>query len=152
MKLILGLILGLFLALPAKATNVVVSYENQVVTAINANQYNAQVVAVHHNDLVSNLKAGHQNVKAVVVAEPQHCSYNNVNNLVSSCGAKVVVAQGVLNQYGLSGYDQSVVACVQVRRRANQVLSRRVVSRTRVFGLLTGRNARVVKVAVQNCR
>lgn len=148
------IVLALLFAASAFATNQqVVSYQSQVVTAFNANDYNAQVVAAYHNDLVSNLKQGYGNqVSFVVVAEPQHCSVSNVNQYMSNNQVKVVVQKNVLSQHGLTGYNQSVVQCVRVVKVQNKVVQRRVLRRLFVRGVLFGARARQVKVAVQDCR
>lgn len=153
MKSLFSFLLALFICAPVFATNnQVVSYQSQVVMAYNPNSYDAQVAANHCNDLVSNLKAGYGNqVSFYAVAEPQHCSVNQVNQYMSN-QVKVVVQKNALVNNGFTGYNQSVAQCVRVVKVQNKVVQRRVVRRVRLFGFLTGNNARQVKVVVQNCR
>lgn len=134
----------------ANATQV--SYQAEVVTALNPYEVACHSNVAFHNDLVENLYAGYGNVQAFVVSEPQYCSHNELVSFVQApAQVKVVVQRGIFARLGFSGFNQTVVQCVQKSKVGNKVQVK-VVSRRRFLGLLTGANRRSVQVAVSACQ
>lgn len=147
------LLLAVFLAVPAFATNDVVSYEADVISAQNPYQVACVSGKGHYDDVVSACDAGPVRARHIVVAEADHVSHGALVRFVNNRRVTVVVRRGVLRQVGFNGYNQAVAQCNRVVRRRGVVVSRRVVRSTgRLVGFLTGRNARAVKVVVDSCR
>ncbi len=141
------------LALPAFANNnQVLSYEAEVVSALNPRVAACAANQGHHADVVSSCQAGRVNARFVVVADADHCSHDQLVRFVNDRRVNVRVGRGLVRQVGLDGYNQTVVQCVEVVKVRGRVLRRRVVRRNRLFGVLAGRNARAVRVAVDGCR
>lgn len=151
--LFLAVISAFLMSGSARATHDVVSYEAQVVSAQNPYQVACVSGKVHYNDVVNACDAGPVKAQHVVVAEAGHCSQNELVRFVNNRRVNVVVRRGILRQVGFTGYNQAVANCDRVVRRRGVVVSRRRVRSSGVlFGFLTGRNARAVKVVVDSCR
>lgn len=143
-------LLAVLVAQPLFATNV--SFHAQVVSALNPHVAACVAGHDHYNDVVSSCHAGSSAVQFVAVADSDHCSHNDLVRFVRNPRVRVVVRRRALVSFGLSDYNDTVAQCVKVVKVKNKVVSRRVVRRARLRGVLVGKNARVVKSVVDSCR
>lgn len=137
----------------------VVSYHAQVATALDPYNQDCQVNAGHYNDVVNSCHAGQVAVNAYAVSDPAYsnASYNAVVKMVgaqqvSTKQVQVIVRRGIFARLGFTGFNQTVVNCVQTTKVNGKVVKQVVVRRNRVFGFLVGNNSRRVKFAVAACR
>lgn len=148
-----SLILAAIFSLPAFATNEVVSYHAEVVSAVSPYSPVASSCASDYADVVASCHAGKSNVQFYAVADAGHCSHNDLVRVVRNRNVRVIVGKNQVQRSGLSGYNQTVVNCVRVVRRVGFRPVRSVVRRSgRIFGRLVGVNSRRVRVEVDACR
>ena len=149
---LLSMLLVVLFAVPAFATNVSVSYESDVVSAINPYMDACVSAPVDYSDVVSQCHTGSSKVNFYAVANQGHCSQGDLVKFVNNKQVKVVVGHNVLKQVGMTGYNQTVVNCVRVVRRVGFRPVRNIVRRALFRGRLVGATRRAVVREVDVCR